>query len=109
MSQDQSFAEVKGAPAIEHQKKLAREKKAQSKAPKKSKQFFTVKDGKVLSITVKPNGAYSTYVGTKAKMEKKSKGSYETQVKLWKKDNLWVAEEDFNDTCQLYVEELQKG
>ena len=83
MSEDQSFAEVKGSPAIEHQKKLQREKKALSKVPKKQKQFFTVKDGKVLSITVKPNGAYSNYVGTKTKMEKKSKGSYETQVKLW--------------------------
>lgn len=109
MSQDQSFAEVKGAPAVEHQKKLARQKKEQDKIQKKFKQFFTVKNGKLLSIKVNKNGAYSTYINMKSKMEKKSKGSYEAQVKLWKKEGLWIPEEDYNDTCQLYIEELQKG
>jgi uncharacterized lipoprotein NlpE involved in copper resistance len=108
INSDPSFAEVPGSPAIEHQKKLARAKKVAAKVAKPSKQFYTIKDGKVLSIKVKQNGAYSTYVGTKAKMEKKAKGSYFSQVKVWQKAGLWVSEEDFQEHCEKIKDELAK-
>jgi hypothetical protein len=109
LNQDASFQEVQGAPAVEHQKKIQRQLKASKKYQKPFKQFFTIKDGKVLSVKVKENGAYSTYVGTKAKMEKKEKGSYFNQVKVWQKQNLWVSEEDFQEFCDQAKTELQVG
>jgi hypothetical protein len=103
---DASFSEVTGAPAVEHQKKIQRQLKAQKKIVKPSKQFFTIKDGKVLSVKVKENGAYSTYVGTKSKMEKKAKGSYFNQVKVWQKQGMWVSEEDYQEHCEKIKAEL---
>jgi len=109
LSKDESFSNVKGAPAVEHQKKIQRQLKAEKKIVKPSKQFYTVKDGKVLSVTVKANGAYSTYIGTKNKMEKKAKGSYFTQVKLWQKAGQWVSEEDYQEHCEDVRSKLAKG
>lgn len=106
INSDASFAEVQGAPAVEHQKKIQRQLKAEKKIAKPSKQFFTVKDGKLLAVKVKKNGAYTTYVDSKVKMEKKSKGSYLTQVKAWQKAGLWVSEEDFQDKCEQLKAEL---
>lgn len=106
INQDASFAEVAGAPSVEHQKKIQRQLKAQKKIAKPYKQFFTLKDGKVLSVKVKENGAYSTYVGTKNKMEKKEKGSFFTQVKVWQKQGLWVSEEDYQEECEKIKSQL---
>ena len=100
--------EVRQSAEIEHAKKLVRENKKKAKLPKKEKQFFTVKDGKVLSIKVKPSGAYSTYIGTKKKWDKKDKNGYSVTVAKWKSDGLWVSEEDYNEKCSKIIEELNK-
>lgn len=101
---DKSFAEVQGAPAVEHKKKLAREAKAAAKKKTPYKEFFTLKDGKVLRVKFKTNGAYSTYVATKAKMKK---DAYDLQVKSWKKEGLWIAEEDYQDKSAEIIAELK--
>lgn len=99
-TKDPSYAEVLGSPSVEHQKKIQRQLKKDKKIAKPYKQFFTIKDGKILSVKVKANGAYSTYVGSKAKMEKERKNSYFDQVKKWQQENLWVSEENFQDECE---------
>lgn len=105
---DPGFAEATKAPQIEHAKKLARAKSAAAKIIKPSKQFFTIKDGKVLSVKVNSSGAYSSYVANKNKMEKKAKGSYFNQVKVWQKAGAWVPEEDYQEHCEKIKDQLAR-
>ncbi len=109
LAQDPSFEDAPKDAATEHQKKIQKNISKKRFQPKPFKQFFTLKDGKILSVKVKENGAYSTYIASKAKMEKQAKGSYALQVKAWKKDGLWVAEEDYNEKIYELKNELKKG
>ena len=98
---DKTFAEVQGAPAIEHKKSLARKAKAEAKKAKKEKVIYTMKDGKLLMVKIKPNGAYSTYVGTKTKMK-----NWKDLVEQWKKKDQWVSEENYQDFVAETIEKL---
>lgn len=89
---DKTFAEVQGAPAVEHKKALARKTKAEAKKAKKEKVIYTMKDGKLLMVKIRANGAYSTYVGTKSKMK-----NWKDLVDQWKKKDQWVSEEDYQE------------
>lgn len=98
---DKTFADVQGAPAIEHKKALARKAKAEAKKAKKEKVIYTMKDGKLLMVKIKPNGAYSTYVGTKTKMK-----NWKDLVEQWKKKDQWVSEENYQDFVAETIEKL---
>lgn len=98
----ETFKESTGIPANAHAKKKAKEKSdAQKSSNKLEKIFFTIKDGKILKIKVKPNGAYSDYVGKKSKL---TKDAFEANLKKWKADGQWLSEDDYQDK----VSEVQK-
>ena len=104
---DPTISEVQGAPAIEHQKKIQKKLSAEKKIVKPFKQFFTVKDGKLLSVKVKANGAYSTFIAQKVKMEKKEKGSWDAQIRLMKKAGTFVSEDAYQDKVDEIKAELE--
>lgn len=96
-----TFKESTGIPANEHAKKKAKEKSELSKKAKPEEIFFTIKGGKILQLKVRANGAYSSFVGKKSKM---TKDAYDTQVKKWKAEGVWLSEED----CEEKVSEVQQ-
>lgn len=93
-SVSKTFKEAVGIPANEHAKKKAKEKSDLAKKSKPEEIFYTIKNGKILQVKVKPNGAYSTYIGRKAKM---TKDAYESNVKAWKAEGKWLSEEDYQE------------
>lgn len=97
----QKYSEQPGLPANAHAKKKAKEKK-QDKA---SKEIFTVKDGKLLSVKVKENGSYFSYIGTKKKLG----SQYDLMLKDWNKKNLFVNEFDLKEKVEEIRKELIKG
>lgn len=106
--EDPSFADVTKSPEIEHAKKIARAASKAKKLVKPSRTFHTLKDGKVLKVSVNSSGAFSSFIDTKKKMEKRAKGSFDVQVKLWKKSGSWVSEEDYQEHCEKIKDELAK-
>lgn len=71
-------------PKVEHMKEQAHAADARKKANAPLGKFYTEAKGKVLLKVVKPNGAYSTYIGKSAKMK--------DFIAHCKKKNEWVAE-----------------
>jgi hypothetical protein len=98
---DKTFAEVQGAPAVEHKKALARKAKQEAKKAKKEKVIYTMKDGKILQVKIKPNGAYSTYIGTKSKMK-----NWKDIVATYQKAGTWVSEENYEEFVAETIEKL---
>lgn len=102
---NKTFKEQPGTPANAHAKKKAKEKSAREKESKTDLVFFTVKEGKVLKVKVKKNGAYSEYIGSK---KKASKEEFETNLKKWKSEGVWISEDDYKDKVSELIESLNK-
>lgn len=90
----------RGNPANEHAKKLAKE--ASTKKVKLVKTIYTVKDGKVLRIDVKPNGSYSSYIGN----YKKNKEQINVLIKQWEKESVWVPEHQVEESISKIIAEF---
>lgn len=90
----------RGNPANEHAKKLAKENSAKKIKPVKT--LYTVKDGKVLRIDVKPNGAYQSYIGN----YKKNKDAINTLIKQWEKEGIWIPEHAVEEAVSKIVAEF---
>jgi hypothetical protein len=83
-----------GTPANQQKKALA---KAASKASKKKVEYphvFTEQDGKLLKITVKPNGAHSIFLAKKPKPGGETYhtklAEYNNAIKSCKDQGKWV-------------------
>lgn len=96
---DVTFAEAE-VPAIEHAKALAKEASKKREVPKK--EFYTKRDGKYLKITVKPNGAYSTYIG------QFGKGVTKVDEDKWKSEGVWHHEHEIDQICSEFIESCQR-
>lgn len=95
--EDKTFAESPGLPANAHAKKLS---KAKAKAEKEKaifqKTVYTVNGNKVVQITIYPKGAKSVYMGNK----KKDEEHFKKQIADWKKEGVWIGQDDFEDKCE---------
>lgn len=87
-----TFKEMVGLPANEHAKKKAKEKSA--KKPAFQKEVYTIKNGKILRVVLKPNGAYNTYVDS---LKKIGQAKYKVMVDKWLKEGKWVHEHEAED------------
>ena len=90
-----------GNASIEWAKLKAKEKSQRKEKPSKS--FYTQKDGKILLVTVKYNGAYSSYIGN----NRKHKEQLKPLIAQWKKEGSWVDEHDHEEFIKTAIEELQ--
>lgn len=90
-----------GNPGNEWAKKVAQEK-ANRKA-KPTKTIYSIKDGKVLKIDVKTNGAYSSYIGN----NKKHKQQLMPLILQWKKEGVWIDEYECEEKVSEIMLELQ--
>lgn len=97
----EKYSEQPGLPANVHAKKKAKEKKE----VKAFKELFTIKDGKILSVKVKENGTYFSYVGTKKKLG----DQFELMLKKWNKEGIFVNEYDLKDKAKEVRSQLLKG
>ncbi len=93
-----------GTPQNQQLKKLVKEKADAKKGKKYEKVFYTLQAGKVLKVTAKPHGACTEFVGSKKKNEEMFKAS----IAKWKKEEVWISEDDYEDTISLAVMELQE-
>ena len=101
-----TFAEAKGTEANQHAKKLAQAKAKKKKS--KYESYFTTKGEKVIKFTVKPNGVYNEYVGKLG--TKKAESTYlKEQIKVWTKENLFIAPHLVEEFCAKEIEKLNKG
>jgi len=89
-----------GNPANEWAKQLAKEKANRKAKPFKT--IYSVKDGKVVKIDVKTNGAYQSYIGN----AKKQKNQIVPLITQWKKEGVWVEEYDLETTIKEIMLEL---
>jgi hypothetical protein len=89
-----TFKESTGIPANEHAKKKSKEKSVLAKKEKPEEIFYTIKNGKILQIKVRANGAYSSFVGKKSKLPK---DTFDVNVKTWKTEGTWLSEEDYEE------------
>lgn len=101
---NKTFKEVEGNPANAHAKKKAKEKSVKEKASKSDLVFFTLREGKILKVKVKKNGAYSEFIATKSKLKKEQ---FESSVRDWKSQGCWISEEDYNDKVSSLIEKLK--
>lgn len=112
--QNVEFKDAAGIPANAHAKKLAKEKeKIQKLKSQLVKVFFTIRNGKVLQITAKPNGAHSSYLASERKY-KKSIGAdaFNAQIAKWKKEGSWVEPHDhtvLNEAVAELAEKFEAG
>ena len=103
--QGETFKDALGLPANQHAKKKAKEAAAK-KAGKKdglSKQFYSIRNGKMLMITATPKGAYSTYIGRTKKM---TKDQIQKTVADWSKQGLYIDEYDSQNLVGKAREEM---
>lgn len=90
-----------GNPSIEWAKLKAKEKAARKE--KSFKDFYTQKDGKILLVTIKSNGAYSSYIGN----GKKHKEQLKPLIARWKKDGVWIEEHEAEEFISKTIIELE--
>lgn len=90
-----------GNPANEWAKKMAQEKA--NRQPKASKTVYTKKDGKVLKVDIKVNGAYSSYIGN----YKKHKDQLIPLISQWKKEGSWVDEFELEEKTKEIMANLE--
>ncbi len=95
------FADNPGLPAREHEKKLAKEKSAKDLKNKVAakEQYYTIKNGKILQITIKPNGAYSSYVDS---LEKRG-DQYKAEIKRWAAEGKFIPEHEYEEKVHQLV------
>ncbi len=104
------FKDAVGLPGNAHAKKLAKDKASLEKIKAKlQKIFFTVRDGKILQIIAKPNGAHSNYL-TSVKKYKKQFGedAYQAMIAKWKKDGEYVDPHDDSALSPVVAELAEK-
>jgi len=107
LEQDKTFKEQTGVPGNAHAKKLAKQQERIAKLKSQfSETFFTVKNGKLLKIVVKPNGAHSSYLGVKAKLDKKNKEAMLASIKGWEKEGAWLNEHEADEKISVVVQRL---
>jgi hypothetical protein len=97
---EETFKESKGLPANEHAKKLAKTKKPKVKP---SREFYTLKNGKYLKITVKENGDYSTFICREKTMKEADK---KAMVAKWDKEGKWVEAHKVDEVAEKLRKEL---
>ncbi len=106
---DQTFEESAGLPGNEQAKRKAKEKSSKEASKKKLQEsFYTMKNSKVLKMTVKPNGAYSTYIGKikKDKDGKSNKAEVEMSISNWTKKGEWVHEHEIEGKVKELLEKF---
>lgn len=104
ISEGKAFKDQAGSPANQHAKKIAKEKALALKKEKElSKSFYTVKDGKVLKMTVTLSGVHSEFIKKKSKMK-----TYESDLKKWKADGEFIPSENISEEAIKIREELEK-
>lgn len=81
--EEKAFNEQPGLPAVEAKKRAVRAKKVEQK----SKTFYTVKGVKILMLTVKRNGCYSSYFG---RVDKLGPDVFQLKQKEWKQKGQWL-------------------
>ena len=72
------FANAEGLPQRQEEKKRAKELAKKAKEKKEWKHIFTERDGKLLKVYAKPNGAYSIYIAKRPK----NNGTPENDLKI---------------------------
>lgn len=103
MGENEVFGSAPGLPAVEHAKKRAKQKRQSVTA----KTFYTLKGGvKIVMLTVKSNGCYSSYFGNTKKL---GADIVSLKLKEWKQKGQWLepheAEQKVSDT----IKQLQRG
>lgn len=93
----ESFEDGVGNAQIEHLKKQA--KKRQRKVVYKT--YFTERAGKVLQVTFKPNGCYTSYF---ARRKMLGEAVYKEKVREWSAKGLWIAEHEFDEKKKLLTQ-----
>ena len=94
-----TFAEIE-TPMSEHAKEVAKENSRKKVVPRK--EFYTIENGKVLKITVKPNGAYSTFIAREETITK-------AEINKWKKEGKFVYSHEKDEVCSAFIESCKKG
>lgn len=87
----EKFGDAPGLPAVEHAKNRIREKKQRKADAPGTKTFYTLKGEKILILTMKHNGCYSSYFGNTAKMDKQIVAS---QIAKWKTAGKWLEQHE---------------
>ena len=96
----EKFSDNKGSDASEHAKKLAKEKSIKKPS---GEEYYTVREGKVLKVIMKFNGAYTSYhTSTKAL------GPEGLKAFIKKCGDKWIGEYDYQDKCSEIIAKLQK-
>jgi hypothetical protein len=72
------FAKAEGLPQRQEEKKRAKELAKKAKDKKEWKHIYTERDGKLLKVYAKPNGAYSIFIAKRPK----NNGTPENEAKL---------------------------
>jgi len=104
------FGDAPGLPANEHKRKAIQEKKAKDKEAKKiklekfSKQFYTVINGKVLLLTIRPNGLYRSFFDS---VKKLGPDLLKTKIKKWKDSGKWMDEHAIEDLSYDLISKMQ--
>ena len=103
LKKDKTFKEAEGLPANQHAKKIAKQKSGKQKADQVT--FFTIKNNKFLKVTVKKNGAYTSYIGNGAKISSSEKT---IMIKQWQADDVWVPEHEAEEFAQATIAKLNQ-
>jgi len=107
---DKTFKEQQGVPANAHAKKLNKQFERVAKLKSEFQEiFYTLKDGKILKVVAKPNGAHSTFIGSKVKMDKKhGKETVNAMIRVWEKEGCWLPEHLADDKLAEAVANLDE-
>lgn len=105
LGEEKSFKEQAGLPSNEKNKKLSKAlQQVEANKNAVAEKYFAQNGNKVLQITIKPNGAYSSYIGSK----KKYKAEFEAKLKEWQKAGLWLGDVNFEE-YQVKVSKILEG
>ncbi len=97
------YGDAPGLPSVEHAKKRAKQKKEAATI----KTFYTIKDGKkIIMLTIKPNGCYSSYFGNVLKI---GKDVLTIKQKAWKAKGQWLEPHEIEAKVSEVIKQLQKG
>lgn len=106
--EEKAFSEQQGLPAVEAKKKAARAKKGVPQ--QQGKTFYTINGQKILMLTVKRNGCYSSYFG---RVDKLGHDVLDLKKKEWKSKGQWLeahqVQQQVSEYQQILADEYEKA
>lgn len=107
------FAKAEGLPQRQEEKARAKAASKKAKEQKEWKHIFTERDGKLLKVYAKPNGAYSIYIAKRPKNNGTAENDqkikqYVAEIEKYRSKKLFYTDYGFEEKIAEMIAEAKK-